>query len=195
MRPHELQPTRVLCPWDFPGKNTGVGCHFLLQGISPTQGSNSGSPALRSDALPSEPPGKPLEIYLSQEHVISIKPNILKWLPLFRDRLTSANLLTHQESNLGTSCTRGMMWPQSLYWAMMYYRCLFRRVTLVCPPMGPPGTVLLKSASMKMGSVPAMVMRVKYNHTHALLKAVSRTHHMLNKLQLPLYDNNIILKP
>ena len=30
----------LLCPWDFPGKNTGVGCHFLLQGIFPTQGSN-----------------------------------------------------------------------------------------------------------------------------------------------------------
>ena len=26
-------PTRLLCPWDFPGKNAGVGCHFLLQGI------------------------------------------------------------------------------------------------------------------------------------------------------------------
>ena len=30
--PHGLQPERLLCPWDFPGKNTGVGCHFLLQG-------------------------------------------------------------------------------------------------------------------------------------------------------------------
>ena len=39
-RPNRLQPTRLLCPWDFPGKNTGVGCHFLLQGIFPTQGSN-----------------------------------------------------------------------------------------------------------------------------------------------------------
>ena len=29
--PHGLQSTRILCPWDFPGKNTGVGCHFLLQ--------------------------------------------------------------------------------------------------------------------------------------------------------------------
>ena len=28
---HGLQPARLLCPWDFPGKNTGVGCHFLLQ--------------------------------------------------------------------------------------------------------------------------------------------------------------------
>jgi len=33
-------PTRVLCPWDSPGKNTGVGCHALLQGIFLTQGSN-----------------------------------------------------------------------------------------------------------------------------------------------------------
>ena len=40
LQPHGLQPTRLLCPWDFPGKNTGVGCHFLLHGIFPTQGSN-----------------------------------------------------------------------------------------------------------------------------------------------------------
>ena len=32
------QPARILCPWNFPGKNTGVGCHFLLQGIFLTQG-------------------------------------------------------------------------------------------------------------------------------------------------------------
>ena len=35
-----LQPTRLLCPWNFPGKNTGVGCHALLQRIFPTQGLN-----------------------------------------------------------------------------------------------------------------------------------------------------------
>ena len=29
--PHRRPPTRLLCPWDSPGKNTGVGCHFLLQ--------------------------------------------------------------------------------------------------------------------------------------------------------------------
>ena len=40
VQPHGLQPARLLCPWDFPGKNTGVGCHFLLQGIFLTQGSN-----------------------------------------------------------------------------------------------------------------------------------------------------------
>ena len=50
-----LQPTRLLCPWDSPGKNTGVDGHVLIQGIFPTQGSNPGSPTLRADSLPSEP--------------------------------------------------------------------------------------------------------------------------------------------
>ena len=45
--------SRVLLPWDSPGKSTGVGCHFLLQGIEP------GSPAFQADALTSELPGKP----------------------------------------------------------------------------------------------------------------------------------------
>ena len=38
--PHRLYPARLLCPRDFPGKNTGMGCHSLLQKIFPTQGSN-----------------------------------------------------------------------------------------------------------------------------------------------------------
>ena len=37
---NSLEPSRFLFPWDSPGKNTGVGCHFLLQGIFLTQGSN-----------------------------------------------------------------------------------------------------------------------------------------------------------
>ena len=40
LQTHGLQPARILYPWNSPGKNTGVGCHFLLQGIFPTQGSN-----------------------------------------------------------------------------------------------------------------------------------------------------------
>ena len=38
--PRRLEPPRLLCPWDSPGKNTGVGCPALLQGIFPTQGWN-----------------------------------------------------------------------------------------------------------------------------------------------------------
>ena len=33
LRPHGLEPAKFLCPWDFPGRNTGMGCHFILQGI------------------------------------------------------------------------------------------------------------------------------------------------------------------
>ena len=47
LRIHGLQPTRLLCPWNSPGKNTGVGCHFLLPGIFPTQGLNPGLPHCR----------------------------------------------------------------------------------------------------------------------------------------------------
>ena len=39
---HGLQSSKHLYPWDFPGKNTGVGCHFILQGIFLTQESNPG---------------------------------------------------------------------------------------------------------------------------------------------------------
>ena len=38
-------------PWDSPGKNTGVGCHFLLQGIFPDPGIKPRSPALQADSL------------------------------------------------------------------------------------------------------------------------------------------------
>ena len=40
--PQELYPARLLCPWNSPGKNTGVGSRSLLQGIFPIQGSNPG---------------------------------------------------------------------------------------------------------------------------------------------------------
>ena len=63
LRPSGLKPARLLCPWDAPGKTTGVGCHFLLQGIFPTHGSN---PCLLSflnwqaDSLPQSHLGGPL---------------------------------------------------------------------------------------------------------------------------------------
>ena len=59
-------PARLLCPWDFPDKNTRVGCHCLLQGISLPrlifQGSSPGFPhSSQMDSLPSKPPGKLLD--------------------------------------------------------------------------------------------------------------------------------------
>ena len=54
---------RLLCPWGFPGKSTGVVCHFLLQGIFPVKtGIEPRSPAWHADYLLSESPGKPWKI-------------------------------------------------------------------------------------------------------------------------------------
>ena len=50
--PWRLQATRLLCPWDFPGKSTGVGCHFLLQGVFQTQGLNPRLLCQQVDSLP-----------------------------------------------------------------------------------------------------------------------------------------------
>ena len=65
----------LLCPWDSPGKNTGVGCHALLQGIFPTQRSNLHVLHLtcigRGGSLPLVPPGKPT--------VRSSYPQTKKW--------------------------------------------------------------------------------------------------------------------
>ena len=72
LRPHGLQPARLLCPWDFLGKNTGVGCHFLLQRIFPTQGLNAGLPHCRQMLLPSEPPGKSRLFLWLQSHTLPI---------------------------------------------------------------------------------------------------------------------------
>ena len=47
--PFRLQHARLLCPWEFSGKNTGVGCHVFLQGIFPTQGKGWEDPALHEE--------------------------------------------------------------------------------------------------------------------------------------------------
>ena len=62
--PHGLKSSRLLCPWDFPGKNTGVGSHFLLQGIFPTHWSNPrslASPALTDGFFITTSPGEPIQ--------------------------------------------------------------------------------------------------------------------------------------
>ena len=57
--PHGLEPARLLCPWDFPGENTGMGCHALFQGIFPNQGSNLCLLHWKADSLPLSHLGSP----------------------------------------------------------------------------------------------------------------------------------------
>ena len=59
LRPHGLESARLLCPWNSPGKNTGVGCRFLLQGDLPDPGIEPASPAVAGGFFVAEPSGKP----------------------------------------------------------------------------------------------------------------------------------------
>ena len=63
---------------DFPGKNTGVSSHFLLQGIFPTQGTNLSLLHWQADSLLIEPPGKP--VYMCVHIYIYLKIVFLRFL-------------------------------------------------------------------------------------------------------------------
>ena len=87
LQPHGLQPARLLCPWNFPGKNTGMGCHALLQ-IFLTQRLN---PCLfclllwQVSSLPPVPPGR------SSSCIMKWKWKSLSCVQLFVTPLTVAH--------------------------------------------------------------------------------------------------------
>ena len=72
VRPHGLQPTRLLRPWDFPGKSTGVGCHFLLQGIFLTQGLNPGLLYCRQMLYRLSHQGSPLTLKVFMKNTVKL---------------------------------------------------------------------------------------------------------------------------
>ena len=84
-QPHGLQPAMLLHPWDFPGKHTGVGCHFLLQGIFQNQGSNPRLSCLLPQqvySLPLAPPGKPFIMNAYVQTVLVTQPFLTLWDPM-----------------------------------------------------------------------------------------------------------------
>lgn len=70
LRHHGLQLTRLLCPWDFQDKNTGMGYHFLLQRMVPTQGWDQPLLHWQVDSLPLASPGKPQCYLLGIFHLL-----------------------------------------------------------------------------------------------------------------------------
>ena len=67
LQPHGLQPSRHLCPWDPPGKNTGMGCHSLLQRICLTQRWNPGLLHYRQILYHLSHQGSPINHYQLQK--------------------------------------------------------------------------------------------------------------------------------
>ena len=120
VRPHRRQPTRLPCPWDSPGKNTGVGCHFLLQCMQVKSESEvaQSCPTL-CDPMDCSTPGFPVHLQfpeLTQNHVHQVViPSNHRILcgPLLL--LSSIFASTRVFSNESALCIR---WPK--YWSFSF---------------------------------------------------------------------------
>ena len=102
VQPHRRQPTRLLCPWDSPGKNTGVGCHFLLQCMKVKSESEAPQSCLTlSDPMDCSPPGPSIHgIYQAR---------ILEWVAYPFSRGSS-----QFRNQTGVSCTAGRFFTHSV---------------------------------------------------------------------------------
>ena len=67
---------RLLCPWDFSGKSTGVGCHFLLQRDLPDPGIGPASPMLVGRFFTTEPPRKRSDVITELIKDCGLKPGV-----------------------------------------------------------------------------------------------------------------------
>ena len=114
VRPHKRQPTRLPCPWDSPGKNTGVGCHFLLQSMKV----KSESEVTQSCPTPSDPmdcilPGSSVHgIFQARvlERVAIAFSRRLRFNPTVRKIPWRGNGNPFQYSCLQNSMDRGAWW-------------------------------------------------------------------------------------
>ena len=123
VRPHRWQPTRLHCPWDSPGKNTGVGCHFLLQCMKVKRESEVAQSCLTQQPHGLKPtrllypwdfPGKSTEVgchclLRNTLSMILILLNLLKFILWARIRSILAYVLWTLE--------------RDLYSAAVFYKC------------------------------------------------------------------------
>ena len=133
VRPHRRQPTRLPHPWDSPGKNTGVGCHFLLQCIKVKSESEVAQSCLTlSDPMDCSPPG-------SSVHGI-FQSRVPEWGAIaFSDRyLPNIYQLKHSsESILTGSQVHNNRWVSSstinskIYWIPTMWKALWRTQKLI----------------------------------------------------------------
>ena len=100
VQPHRRQHTRLLCPWDSPGKNIGVGCHFLLQCMKVKSESEVAQsfPTLR-DPMDCSLPGSSVHGFSRQEYWSEVP------LPSPRDRLPTPIVLSFPCGSAGKEFT------------------------------------------------------------------------------------------
>ena len=88
LQPRGLQPARSPCPWNPPGKNTGVGCHFLLQGMFLTQGSNPGLLHCRQILYCLSHQGRPTSTLILRENTKNKVHTISYIISIYKDEKT-----------------------------------------------------------------------------------------------------------
>ena len=117
VQPHRRQPTSLLCPWDSPGKNTGVGCHFLLQCM---QVKNESEVAQSCPIL-----SNPMDCSLPGSSIHGIfQARVLEWGAIaFSARMSGSRWLTTPLCLYGTplqySCLENAM-DGGAWWAAVY---------------------------------------------------------------------------
>ena len=92
VRPHRQQPTRLPRPWDSPGKNTGVGCHFLLQCME-GKGKVKSLSCVRLLAAPWTAARPPLHLYLYTGFHVKTSQGIISTLDLPRSSAITSSFL------------------------------------------------------------------------------------------------------
>ena len=142
VRPCRRQPTRLHCPWDSPGKNTGVGCHFLLQCIKVKSESEVAKPCpTLSDPTDCSPPG-------SSAHGI-FQARLLEWgaITFYSCFIARASLITQLVRNLpAMQETQFNSWIRKIPW---------RRDRLPTPVFGSAGKDSACNAG-DQGSIPGL---------------------------------------
>ena len=142
LQPHGLQSTKFLNLWDFPGKNAGVDCHFLLQEIFPTQGWN---PCLlhlldwQADSLPLWHQGSRVHQFSSVQ---------LKSLSCLRSVVTSWTA-AHQAS-LSITNSRSSLRLTSIEFVMPSSHLILCHPLLLLPPIPPSIRVFSNESTLPM---------------------------------------------
>ena len=111
VRPHRRKPTRLLCPWDTLGKNTGVGCHFLLQCIKVK--SESGGKKSESEVAQSCPTlSSPMDCSLPGSSIHGIfQARVMEWGAIAFSRGSSQPTDRTQVSYIHTECMSMLAYP------------------------------------------------------------------------------------
>ena len=135
LQPHGLQSTRLLCPWDYPGKNTGMGCHFLLQGIFPTQGLNRSILQRQVISLSSSHVGSPNSLHLFS----SVQP--LSRVQLFATPWTAA-----RQASLSITNSQSLLKLMSIESVMPSNHLFFCHPLLLLPSIFPRIRVFSKES-------------------------------------------------